>query len=137
MGFRPEPRTLRLVFTDPAYAGLEVTMQSVSVGEYNDMLRLAVTDGLTKETVAANERMVDLFASRIVAWNLEDASGQPVPATPEAVRGYERSVIGDIITAWQLALIQVPPPLPSASPSGATSPEASLPMEALSASPPS
>lgn len=134
MGFRPEPRTYRLVFTDPALAGLEVTMRSMSFGEYRDMLRLAVADGLTAETMAEDDKMVALFASRIVSWNLEDDAGQPVPATLEGARLQERWVISEIVTAWHQALVQVPPPLQNGSGSGVTLPEASLPMEPLSAS---
>lgn len=121
MGFRPEPKQYRLTFTDdPELAGLEVTVGSVSVGEYNQMLRQSLVDGLTAETLDANDELLKLFASRLVSWNLEDQQGAAVPATLDGVLSQDRGLIAKVITAWQVALITVPKTSKTGSPDGQT-----------------
>jgi hypothetical protein len=138
MGFYPEPTLYHLTFPegDPLH-GLEVTMGSLSVGEYNAMMRRALARGLSEETLKANDEMIDLFVSKIASWTLEDKAGAAVPVTREAVDGLDRRLIAKLITAWQSALIGVPDDLGKGSQNGELSPEESLGLGSLSASQPS
>lgn len=135
-GFRPAPKRYKLTFDDSEdLKGLEVTMGTVTLGEYNEMMRAGLMAGVTAEVLDANEHLLDIFADRIVAWNLLDVKGKPVPRTPEAVRGQERHIITAIIGAWQLRLVGVDPTSNGTSSSGVTTLEESLDLGSLSESP--
>lgn len=127
MGFRPEPKQYRLKFIDDEHlAGLEVVMGSVSVGEYNKMMRFGMVLGLNEEAIQANDWIIELFVSRLVSWNLEDEEGKPVPANEEGVLGQERWIIAKVLTAWQMSLVQISDPLVPPSQNGGQSEEKSL-----------
>lgn len=131
MGFRPEPKQYRLTFDGTELDGLEVVMGSVSVREFNEMIRLSMANGISEEAIAANDRVLELFAQHIVSWNLEDAKGKPVKTDLETVLGTDRSIIGQVVTGWQVALVTVPNPSKGDSPNGEISPSD---LEALAAS---
>lgn len=132
MGFRPEPKQYKLTFSDiPELDGLEVVMGSVSVGEFNELMRLALPKAVSEETLEANDKTLELFASKIVSWNLDGANGKPLKPTVENIRAQERSLIGSIITGWQVALVTVPKRSETPSGDGEISPED---LEALAAS---
>lgn len=107
MGFRPKPKRYRLKFADEDYEGLEVTMRSVTVGEWTDMMAPASSD--PKERAEANRQVMELFADRIVSWNLEDEHGKEVPTTVDAIMQQDRDVISTIVTSWQLMIVGVDP----------------------------
>ena len=135
MGFYPEPVQYHLHFPeDDALHGLEVLMASLSVREYNEMMRRAAIQGITEETVKANDEMVDLFVAKLVSWNLEDRDGKAVPRTRKAVDGLDRNLVGKIILAWQMALVGIPVPLESESSNGQLSREQSLGLASASRS---
>ena len=135
-GFKPRAKTYKLTFEDDDdLNGLEVTMGTVTLGQYNEMLRAGLISSVTADVLDANDHLLDIFAERIVSWNLLDARGKPVPRTPEAVRNQERHVITAIISAWQLRIVGVDPTLNGESGSGAITREASLGLENLSESP--
>lgn len=117
MGFRYAGKTYDLKFTAPELAGLEVAMRSVTVGEWGEMMAPAPPD--PAERAKANRKILELFASRIVSWNLEDAAGVPVPHDAGAIAGQDRALVAEVITAWQLALVGVDPTSDGESPSGA------------------
>lgn len=127
MGFYPEPVQYEINFPeDDSLHGLEVRMASLSVREYNEMMRRAAIQGITEETVKANEEMVDLFVAKLVAWNLEDRDGKAVPRTKKAVDALDRNLVGKLVLAWQMALVGIAAPLESASNNGQLSREQSL-----------
>lgn len=138
MGF-VRNKIYRLVFDDPAMEGLEVRAKSVPLGT---ILRLTHLTGqeLTSLTAAAQTEamgeMLDVFATALVSWNLEDeqpdGSTTPVPATREGLETQEFDFVMEIITSWMEALMAVAVPLGKRSPNGGPSPVASLPMEILS-----
>lgn len=74
--------------------------------------------------------MLEILASRIIEWNLED-DGEPIPPTIENLRNEDFGMVMDIITSWTKAVTHVPAPLLGDSNSGNTFPEASIPMETL------
>lgn len=157
MGFEPQETQYRLTFEDPDLVGLEVLAGSLTVGEYTAMQRMGMlrplgnTEGLDRdallemiaeraeEAMQANEKILELFASRLVSWNITKG-GEPVPATLEGIQGQDSRFISRIIAAWQRALIQGPPPLKEPSPNGANgslSPEMAAGLLAASKVPPS
>lgn len=129
MGFRPEPTIYSIKFEGTSMEGLHVRASACTVDEYNRMLRNAVEsgDGITKESVDANEWMYQLFANHLVSWDLEDyITGEPVPTTLDGIVSQERSMISEILRGWQIALVSVPKILQKPSPNGETSLEQSL-----------
>lgn len=113
MGYKRNPKVYRLTFAeDTDYPGLEVQVRTLSLGQL-----LAIrAKGQAGED--ATSGMVDLFADRLVAWNLEAEDGTPVPATREAVEAEDDDMILAVINRWQEAMAGVPAPLDSGSPSG-------------------
>lgn len=126
-----------------ALHGLEVTTKGLSIEGLVEMTRAG--EEITRAPdvdakVAAAGKLLAGFSGRLVAWNLEEDDGTPVPATAEGVADQDMQLMVDLITAWMDAVASVDTPLPSASPNGATSAtapvmEASLPMVPLSPSP--
>src|SRR5262249_12895606 len=77
--------------------------------------------------------LMDAFAARLVSWNIDGDDDKPLPADMDGVRSLDADLFMDLCTGWVEGMTQAPPPLPKPSANGA--PEASLPMEALPASP--
>lgn len=128
MGYRPPRKIYDLDFTGTEYEGLAVKMRGLTVGEELQLDELRTGDG-------AERRGFELMTSLLVAWNIEDDQGQPVPPTFEGVCSQDSVMIGAVIDALKAAVSGVPDPLPQSSPDGGPSPEASIPMEPLSPSP--
>ena len=130
MGFRPEPTIYNLSFEGTALDGLTVRMSCCTIRENAEMLKASVrnTDnsGVTAQDLEDNDRILDLFCNHLVSWNLEDLAGQPVPTSREGIDTQERTLVAQLINAWQLAMVSVPNPSKPESSSGATSEEESL-----------
>ncbi|NUO43727.1 MAG: hypothetical protein HOV82_17025 [Streptomyces sp.] len=126
MGFR-EPSTIKLVF-EPGdeYHGLEVTVRSMSISAW---LQSSGLDGGEGDGPAATVRR---FYEHLVAWNLEDERGQPVPVADAPNR--DARMIRRLNNAWMEALTGVhrADPLPDSSTSGGSSPAPAIPMAPLS-----
>ncbi|MES9522470.1 hypothetical protein [Streptomyces capoamus] len=129
MGCRRNPKQYKIKFADGDYEGLEVTMRSVSIGEMR-----ALQGGGDEEGRDGFDRMADLVASHMVAWNREDEDGNPLPPTMESLEDEEPSLINLIIDRWTDAVAGVPAPLEQPSNSGASAPVESIPMAPLSPS---
>lgn len=136
MGFRPEVTIYNIDFKDSSLEGLEMRASACTVGEYNKMLKAAVSDtGITEQTIEDNEWILNLFVDYLVSWNLDHPiTGEPVPATLEGLVSLERPVVAQIIAAWQVALVTIPKPSKPSSSSGETSPEESLGLGSASES---
>ena len=81
------PRTFRLTWEDGHdLAGLEVTVRAFTLEEHL----------LAAATLA--------FASNLVAWNLEDASGMPVPPTREGLLVQDPALRVALVLAWRQAM---------------------------------
>lgn len=129
MGFR-EPSTITLTF-EPGdkLHGLEVHMRGMSI---EDWLQAAGLDGGDGDDAAATMKR---FYTHLIAWNLEDHNGQPIPVS-EAPRRDSRMIRrlnNDWITAVQG--VHQADPLPETSPSGETSPAPPIPMTPTGESP--
>ena len=132
-GFEPPSSGQKLDFSDTAYAGLEVTMSDISLGDLLDVQDRA--DAAAGKGMSALAReMVKRFADHLESWNVT-RKGEPVPATLEGALSLDAVFIGKIVRAWTQGAAEAPPPLPGGSPSGGSSAEAStLGLDAASRS---
>ena len=137
-GFEPPGSGQKLDFSETAYAGLEVTMDAISVGDLldlQDQADAARAEGASA-AVAARE-MVKRFADHLESWNVT-RKGEPVPATLEGALSLDAVFMSVIVKAWTQGTAEAPPPLPGGSPSGGSSAEGStLGLAAASRSLPS
>jgi hypothetical protein len=130
-GFEPPSSGQKLDFSDTAYAGLEVTMDAVSLGDLLDIQDLAeeVSAG------AAARSLIRKFSDALESWNVTKG-GREVPATFEGVLTQDARFVLAIVVAWQQGLAEAPPPLPGGSGSGVSSAaESTLGLAASSRSP--
>ena len=136
MGYVRERKVFRLRFDDPEMDGLVVRARTISLGQFLDVvgLREVNPQQMSREELA---KLFEAFAGALIDWNLEEPEGVPVPATLEGMHRQEPDFILTIIAAWVDALTSVPRPLGPASSNGATSLEASIPMEERSPNRPS
>ena len=104
MGFRIPERTARLVF-DGDYQGLEVVVRlNIPLGVFLHIQDL-ITKGETGETLKA-------FADvALLAWNMEDDGGQPIPAHAEGILRVDMDMATRIITEWHKVMVNPPDPL--------------------------
>lgn len=123
-GFEPPSSGQKLDFSDTAYAGLEVTMDAISLGELLDIQDLsdAAADGTAAGSVV--RELCARFAKCLESWNVT-RKGEPVPPTLEGVLSQDAAFIVAIIQSWQQGMAAAPPPLPGGSLSGGTSAEES------------
>lgn len=126
MGYRPKRKIYTLEFDDPDLDGLIVKVRGLNTGQILD-IDTAREDGGDE----AIRGLLELLATQIVEWNVEDEEGQPVPATLDGIRAQELAFNMAIIDAWQNAVTGVPAPLEQPSTDGEQSMEASIPMETL------
>jgi hypothetical protein len=124
MGYRHKPQQIEVKFAEGhVYHGCEVVLRRLTLGEYLDITGLGDVDGLT---VAHQLRGM---SDKLIAWNLEDEQGNPIPATADAVIGQDFDLMSTILAAWLDALRGgVSAPLEQTSPDGEPSLEASIPM---------
>lgn len=125
---------------DTPHPGMEVRVRSAGVGVYRRLAAFASTalaHPLTVEQLQMLDDAHGLLGELLVAWNLEEEDGTPIPATADGLRGLEASLVADILLEWMRAVAGVPAPLVRPSTDGDRSVEASLTMEPLSTSPPS
>ena len=131
VGFEPPSSGQKLDFSETAYAGLEVTMGALSLGELLDIQDLA-------DEAAAGRAVRQLlvkFAGCLESWNVT-RDGKPVPATLEGVLSQNAVFVAAVVTAWARQMHEAPPPLPGGSPSGGSSAEEStLGLAGVSRSP--
>lgn len=133
-GFEPPSSGQKLDFSDTAYAGLEVTMDAVSLGDLLDIQDLA-DEAQAATAGGAVRQLIAKFADCLESWNVTKA-GRPVPADYDGVLAQDASFILAIVRAWQQGLFEAPPPLPGGSPSGGSSAaESTLGLGAASRSP--
>ena len=129
-GFEPPGTGQRLDFSETAYAGLEVTMDAISLGDLLDIQELS-----EEGTGAAAREMIARFARHLESWNVT-RRGEPVPATLEGALSLDAVFAAEIVHAWTSGVAVAPPPLPGGSPSGGSSAaESTLGLAASSRSP--
>ena len=111
------------------YPGMEIKASSVSMGQLlqvSDMAdRARAGSGL-----AEVHGLLELFASRLVSWNLVDDIEQDIPLTLDGMLTLDTDLVLAAVLAWFGAMTQVDESLGKASTNGDTSAVLSLPMEA-------
>lgn len=132
MGYKAKRKNTVLQF-EPGHDlyGLEVRLRGMSIREF---LEFTGYDGGEGETVNG---LIQRFGRHLISWNLEDEdTGEPVPASPEAVEQQDHELVLALANAWMEALqgVHKGDPLPENSTSGEPSLVESVPMEALSES---
>lgn len=149
MGYRRAKPIYVLKFDDPELEGLEVRASGASIGqlmELLDLARFATGQKFGVEDVKELDGLFDLFASKLISWNLEDEEGTPVTFEPigeeTAVEAKARILRDqdlmfglDLVLAWVGAVIGVSGPLDQPSTDGTPLAVASIPMETLSPNP--
>lgn len=136
MGYRRERRLFNLKFEDPEYAGLEVLIRTLPVGEFLGLAKLQNALDESNPDFSAVEKLFKVFLEKLIRWNVEDPdSGEPVPATMAGLNTLELDFVLAIIGAWINSMAGVSPSLGKDSPSGVTFPEVDVPTEAWSGSP--
>lgn len=126
--------TLKLVFADPEFDGLEVRARRLTVGAMLRLHKLSATQAASPDGDDSAERFGELLsavADSIISWNLEDDQGQPVPATAAGLRSQDMPLVEAVKQALLDASVGVAPPLPQPSSGGGPSPEESIPMDPL------
>lgn len=117
---------------------VEIWVRGISVREYNEGLQRGMeTSKLEgKERFAAvaasDTHAIELFADRLVSWNLEDDDGKPIPADIEGVRSLDNRTFEIITSAWYKAMVEVPTSSSSTSNGSRQSEEDSLQLGNLS-----
>lgn len=137
MGFRPEPTTFNLTFDGTPLEGLHVKATCCTVAEYRRILQIAASSGgsITEDAIKDNDWVLELFASNLQSWDLEDPkTGLPVTTDVDGLNSQEHRFVVMMISAWQTALVSVPTTSSSESDSGGTSAEASLGLASSSQS---
>lgn len=129
---------LKLVFQDPEFEGLEVTMRRPSIGRLHPLAALQETvrdpDVGADATMAAMDQILATLAESLASWNLETDQGAPVAPDLEGLRGQDPVFIMTVMEAWLDAAVGVAPPLPRPSSDGVPSEVGQIPMETLSVS---
>lgn len=129
MGFKKAAKVYTLKFKDPEYIGLEIKAKSIPTGLFLKMMRQAeLTD---EEKIGRSEELIKLFAKSIVAWNLEDENGKPVPKTITGLETQDFDFLMLLVSTWIDAVSGVDESLEKKSNSGDQFPAVSIPMETL------
>lgn len=130
MGFKRD-RVYLLKFEDPDLNGLEVRARSVPLKKFLDLISLSEVDTGKASTRESVENAIRMFADVLISWNVEDADGNPVPATLDGLYSQDFEFVVQIIKAWQDSISGVSDPLARRSSGGERSLEESIPMETL------
>jgi hypothetical protein len=134
MGYVRERPIHRLVFDDPAMAGLTVRVRAMPFGEARHIGdRVRDDQGLILIDKVAKE----FFSEGVfLDWDLEKPAGTPVPGTVEGLYTNDRDFIEAVLLGWLHSIGEtMPAPLDERSTSGEKSLEASIPTEPLSPNP--
>jgi hypothetical protein len=104
-GFRIPDQTAHITFSGTDYDGAEIWVRlNVSFAHYIALREAAEGDDQAK--------MAELFGGEVLMeWNLEDASGEPVPATGDGMLQIPLSLAMLIVQHWIEAVSAVPVPL--------------------------
>ncbi len=122
MGFRLD-RTYVLEF-EGAMQGAYIKLRATPVGTVMK---------LRGDATVSTEEYVGLLAEYLLDWNFEDAAGEPLPMTAEAMLAeLEQPVIVKIMTEWYKAAVGITAPLDPPGADG-TLTDQDIPMEPVTA----
>lgn len=125
--FKREKKLYHLQFEAEELAGFECYATGTTLERFVEITALAeelkTPEGRTRDNI---EKQFRTFAKYLEKWNLDDDDDQPVPCTYDGLASQEFDFVMAIMMAWMAAVATVHAPLAGPSPSGETSPEASL-----------
>lgn len=95
---------------DSALEGLDVHARAPSVGALRAVSALAdITPPLSGEDLEHIVAAIDVFAAALIAWNLQDGDGNPIPATRQALEEEDPEFVLEVMREWLLAKPPAPP----------------------------
>ena len=143
MGFEAPGTGRKLSFDGTKYDGLEVTVDSASIGlltaiaeKYDSLMTLAAAKVDLQAAMPALNTLLGMFAGVLESWNVEKR-GEPVPVTVEGLQSLDAAFVLEIIGAWLTGTVAVDEDLGKGSTSGEPSPEELAAMAQLSSALPS
>jgi hypothetical protein len=128
MAFQRKRKVYRLDFSGTEYDGLEVRVQGLTTGEYLELVSLTGSSG---DSENETEQLLKLFATHLVAWNLQDEEGEPVSSDFAGIKANDLAMNMAIINAWTDAMVTVSAATEKKSLVGDPSLVASIPTESL------
>jgi hypothetical protein len=133
--FKREKKLYKLKFEDGDLDGFECYAAGTTLERFIEITQLSglleTPEGRTAENI---EKQYTLFAQYLQSWNLDGDDDQPVPCTYEGLKSQDLEFVLTIMRADLAAVAAVPGDLGKDSPSGETSPEASLRLASASQS---
>jgi hypothetical protein len=115
-GYRVPRRTAVITFDGTDYDGAEVECKlDVPLGLYFDFGRVGEE---SREQESLFRRWGDEV---LLAWNLEDDDGRPLPATGEGIMALPPFMVTLLLNKWTETVVAVPSPLGGRSNGGAQS----------------
>lgn len=125
-------------FKSPAYRlewpeghelhGLVVRARGLSIGDLKVVSSVPM-DAKGIQQLDAVGPLLDVFADRIISWNLVDEKDEPVGTSREDMAQADMRTVLPVVMAWVTEVSSIPDPLPKGSNSGQQFPEVSIPME--------
>lgn len=98
MGF-VRTQTVKLTWADGEFAGLEICTRRVSMEKLLELMPLMDADPDSGDTEALRSMFLEV-GGRLVSWNLEDESGEPVPCTPETFLAQDVDLVKEVVSVW-------------------------------------
>ncbi|WP_030798979.1 hypothetical protein [Streptomyces sp. NRRL S-337] len=135
MGYRKQPRRIEISLAGHAeYGDVRATARGMNLADYLELM--GYSEGPEVTSKSGIVRQLERFADSLISWNLEEEDGTPTPPTYDEFFALDESLALALATDWIERLGgKVSDPLDATSPDGGPSPEASIPMEPLSANP--
>lgn len=117
----------------PGHPGLEVQARSISMAqvlELSSSIEARIFGPvIPPEDMPHLERVLAATGAALVAWNVVDDDGEPVPADEKGLRAVDPVLFRAVVLAWIDAMVTVPAPLVPPSAGGVPPQEQSIPME--------
>lgn len=101
-GFEAPDNRLKLVFSDPSFAGLEVVCRLATMDQIKSSAKLGDLDPnalSAGELEAEVGRIIGEFADALISWNLR-RDREPVPATAQGVGSLDSLFVMQLVEAW-------------------------------------
>lgn len=109
---------------------VEIWIGSLTVDEFHEGLRLGAlankSDKVSDALVESDSKINELFADRIVSWNLERDDESPLPTTYDEIKKLPNRTVAIMIKEWFTAMTAVPPTSSQSSNGSGRSAEQSL-----------
>ena len=129
-GFRLEDKQYNLIFEDPQFDGMTVSLTGMSGQQIMDFDTVRFTPTRTVEEMNKRTRAIaEILVDHLADWNLAEKDGSPTPQTADGLLSHDPLTQRAIVDAYVQALIGVPADLGKGSTNGAE--VESLPMENL------